>query len=108
MTKKEFDAAIRAALPEEERDNLGYQENGGNPYPDYYGYNTFDEFRKKMMNDYPEAYKAYDKSKREMGIVGVRSAIPPKMASIASSSRFFWAASRLENLLKSIELNFLR
>lgn len=72
-----------AVLPNEDRE---YPEH---VYKEYYSKRTFSEFCEEMKDKYKDIYVAYAKGKGSE-LVGA----PPKMASVASSSRFCYLALR--------------
>lgn len=100
--KEKFDAAIKNNLP---NDLLTYVINEGevseHKYPNYYNQSAFDNFVDEMDKKY---HKDFDKFKGKKnasynaggkgGELDVQNNRPPKMASVASSSRFCYLALR--------------
>lgn len=82
MNKKEFDAIIKKNLIADGLDEFGYEING-KIYENYYSKAVFERFKKE--NNLPD-YAGNE--------VEERSGKPPKMASVASSSRFCYLALR--------------
>lgn len=107
LSKKEFDAIIKenllkAGVAEE---SLGYRTDNDRIYPEYYAKSEFDKFVDEMKANYPEHYKKYygdENSNENKGGMGGEliekrgrwGMMPPKMASVASSSRFCYLALR--------------
>lgn len=99
FTKEKFDAIIKSNLtdcmPRVSKDNFGYEINE-RKYDNYYTFNSFEAFKADMKEGYPQHFKKYDDGKggefdKKMGRYGL---MPPKMASVASSSRFCYLALR--------------
>ena len=96
MTKKQFDRIIRENIIAEmekkgEKTSIGYVLNG-NKYDDYYSQEAFKAFLDKMKTDYIGFYDKYTDSPGNETIE--KNDAPPKMASVASSSRFCYLALR--------------
>ncbi|WP_044973449.1 hypothetical protein [Ruminococcus sp. HUN007] len=89
MSKKEFDHIIKDLIGNDKL--FGYKAKSEKPYPMYYSKDVFDQFVKDMIKNYPDAHKKYNE-----GAEGELKAkrYPPKMASVASSSRFCYLALR--------------
>ena len=91
MDKSVFDEILR----ENVKDALGLDLFGylcGNLYPNHYNNCSFANFTLQMMNNYPKHYEKYNLGKgSELKPQGTK---PPKMASVASSSRFCYLALR--------------
>lgn len=89
MSKKEFDHIIKDLIGNDKL--FGYKAKSEKPYPMYYSKDVFDQFVKDMKKNYPDAHKKYNE-----GAGGELKAkrYPPKMASVASSSRFCYLALR--------------
>lgn len=91
LTKTEFDNIIRENI---HKDSLGYElwKN----YDLYYSKEEFEKFKNEMETKYPLAYQSFGAGKggefEEHSKCGKKT--PPKMASIASSSRFCYLALR--------------
>ena len=95
MNKKLFDSIIKQNLTEKYGDkSFGYKLS--KEYELYYSKNEFESFLTDMQCNYPSAFEKYDSGKgselKEQYVCGV--ARPPKMASVASSSRFCYLALR--------------
>ena len=98
MNKTEFDNIIKKNLVEiYGKDKFGYM-IGVKPYSNYYSNEEFQIFKDEMKHTekYCNYFKSYDKGagselKEKKGRYGV---VPPKMASVASSSRFCYLALR--------------
>ena len=102
-----FDAIIKENLihsknSEDKWDSFGYYIND-RTYESYYKKEIFDGFIEEMKIEYPEHYRKYagdEEAKENKGGAGGELAvkkgsygfIPPKMASVASSSRFCYLA----------------
>lgn len=107
ISKKNFDILIKQNLiatgtPEED---FLYVINDDRKYPEYYSANGFSNFVNDMKNNYPEHFRKFSGDKgvtENKGGVGgeliVKNSkyglMPPKMASVASSSRFCYLALR--------------
>ena len=93
MTKGRFDKAIRKNVVEKDgEEKLGYVIEGKEPYTDYYSREEFKVFVDEMESKYNEIFKKYDKCVGKEMIE--KDGVPPKMASVASSSRFCYLALR--------------
>lgn len=94
MKKQEFDSFIRKNLAAEGRIGFGYELS--KIYENYESRSAFSLFLDEMRASYPEAFLAYDSGKgselREQS--GRYGRTPPKMACVASSSRFCYLALR--------------
>ena len=107
LSKKEFDAIIKenlitSGVPEE---YFGYRTDNDRIYNEYYAEAEFEKFVAEMKSNYPEHYKKYygdDNAAENKGGMGGEliskrgrwGMMPPKMASVASSSRFCYLALR--------------
>ena len=107
--KQEFDMKIKELL-NLDNDCFGYNIDGEN-YESYFNKNVWNEFYLEMQNKYPLFFKMYNNGsggelepKKQNGKL-----LPPKMASVASSSRFAYLSFRndaysiIKNLLGDIE-----
>lgn len=98
MTKNDFDNLIRNAYCDHFGTNpFGYSADDTDiDYPNYLSENDFQEFISEMKNRYPQAYQKYAHAKgSELAHTANKGKnIPPKMSSIASSSRFCYLALR--------------
>lgn len=98
MKKERFDSIIRENLAARGADNVfGYVVPGtGRTYDAYYTEAAFQSFQDEMERDYPAAFRQYGEGKgSEMKEhAGPYGDLPPKMASVASSSRFCYLALR--------------
>lgn len=97
MNKTEFDNIIRTNLSViDGEDAFGYVTSGKKTYFNYYCADKFESFCSEMKDHYPEAYEAYRKGKgSELNEHNSKyGKIPPKMASVGSSSRFGYLALR--------------
>jgi len=96
MNKKEFDRIIRNNLVKVYGESaFGYQSaTVTKKYEDYYSKPEFDKFTTEMRINTPEVYKQYFKGKGSELKEHSRGDVmlPPKMASVASSSRFAYLA----------------
>lgn len=94
LTKSSFDALIwQNLLGKYPKLQLGYTVSStGRLYENYYSNTAFNDFIHEMRIDYPLAYQAYAGGKGSELIC--HNGNPPKMASIASSSRFCYLALR--------------
>lgn len=97
LNKDKFDAIIKSNLtdfmPRVSIDNFGYKIEGRN-YENYYTSACFEAFKADMKDGYPQHFVKYDDGKggelvEKKGRYGL---MPPKMASVASSSRFCYLA----------------
>ena len=96
MTKTRFDNIIRENVEKEARERgeevqLGYIING-KPYDDYYSKTAFDAFLYDMEHNYEPLYKRIKECSGSETLEKDNN--PPKMASVASSSRFCYLALR--------------
>lgn len=93
MDKKTFDQTIRNNLVRLiGEDKFGYE--SGKTYENYYSKVEFEKFKTDMKSSYPQAFEAYSEGKgselsEQIKPYGI---VPPKMASVASSSRFCYLA----------------
>ena len=88
--KHRFDMLIRKNLEESGAGPFGYSLNG-KPYLAYYDKESFGNFKDEMKYCFPAHYDHY--------IIGhgselIETSSPPKMASVASSSRFAYLSLR--------------
>ncbi len=90
VKKQDFDLIIK--------ENLGfsYEKYLDKPYDCYFNKSEFEKFKTEMKNSFPEAYKSFDTGKGGEMEETLRNgkALPPKMASVASSSRFAYLSLR--------------
>lgn len=106
LSKKEFDIVIKQNLIESgiSQDCFTFKV-GERQYEEYYAEEEFNKFIEEMKNDYPNHYKKYNGDEEVTDNKGgaggelVKKAsryglMPPKMASVASSSRFCYLALR--------------
>ncbi len=92
MNKSAFDEIIKQNLIDRIGvDLFGYVIND-KVYPSYYNNNVFSSFVYQMMNYYPLHYEKYSAGKGSE--LKPQNSTPPKMASVASSSRFCYIALR--------------
>lgn len=99
MNKTKFDEIIKGNLLKSiGEDVFGYvvSESGKEPYTNYYDNENFQFFIDEMKSSYENIYNSYNDGKgselyEKNGRYGK---IPPKMASVASSSRFCYLALR--------------
>ena len=107
LSKKEFDAIIKENLLNSgvSEESFGYKTDKDRIYHEYYVESEFNKFVCEMKSGYPEHYKKYygdenaSENKGGMGgeLIPKRGRwgmMPPKMASVASSSRFCYLALR--------------
>lgn len=107
LSKKEFDAIIKENLLKSgvAEECFGYRTDNDRTYPEYYAKPEFDKFVDEMKAYYPEHYKKYygdenaneNKGGKGGELIPKRGRwgmMPPKMASVASSSRFCYLALR--------------
>lgn len=96
MNKTNFDNIILNNLViAEGADAFGYHiSEADTSYPVYYNKNAFDTFINQMKQGYPDAYTAYYNGKGSELLPAANGKNPPKMASVASSSRFCYLALR--------------
>ena len=98
--KKDFDEIIKQNIKEYiGRDVFGYRmtETKTKVYGNYYSNDEFDAFVAEMKSPpYQEIYRAYNDGKGSELVTknGRYGKMPPKMASVASSSRFCYLALR--------------
>ena len=94
FSKKTFDAVIRENLEAVIGFNaFGYVTEHRSIYPNYYTADAFAKFKEEMFRKRPDAYTAYnDGAGQELGNKKDCGQTPPKMASVASSSRFCYLA----------------
>ena len=90
MRKKEFDLILKENM------NLSNDKFCDPPYDCYFSKEEFESFKVEMNNSFPDAYKSYDSGKGGETKEYMRNGkvLPPKMASVASSSRFAYLALR--------------
>ena len=67
---------------------FGYIAANNGVYDTYYTNNEFQNFITEMKINYPVHYSAYAQGKGSELLPGSKNGTPPKMASVASSSRF--------------------
>lgn len=99
MNKTKYDEIIKGNLLKSMgKDVFGYvvSESGKEPYTNYYDNETFQLFIDEMESSYANIYNSYKEGKgselyEKNGRYGKT---PPKMASVASSSRFCYLALR--------------
>lgn len=97
MNKTEFDSEIKTNLIQlNSKLSFGYDIPGGKTYLNYYSRESFNAFCEEMKKEYKEAYNAYyegagSELKERNSKYGL---MPPKMASVGSSSRFCYLALR--------------
>lgn len=92
MNKKTFDSIIKDnVLKRCSNAEFGYGPTG--KYPNYYSKKAFDKFKTEMQEPkYHDYFVSYNEGRgKELAIRGDK---PPKMASVASSSRFCYLALR--------------
>lgn len=98
MNKKEFDQIIKENLSAKiSKDDFGYSIRGNSRvYDTYYENKVFDKFLEEMQSSYASAYETYSRGKGSelTEHTGRYGKVPPKMASVASSSRFCYLALR--------------
>ena len=88
--KSWFDNLILQNLMEKGAGPFDYK-MGEHNNPVYYSREAFDAFKSEMQSRYPQAYNQYGSGK---GSEMTETSTPPKMASVASSSRFAYLALR--------------
>lgn len=96
MNKKRFDELLKEnVINSSGTDFFGYDINGRS-YPIYYNNCGFDNFVNQMKDCYPSCYEKYSQGAGNELISkkGRYGFVPPKMASVASSSRFCYLALR--------------
>ena len=98
MNKNEFDQIIKENLEVTKGEKaFGYMvfENP-KVYNVYYSKREFEVFKEEMKSLYPDAYQAFfdGKGSELKEHIGRYGFMPPKMASVASSSRFCYLALR--------------
>lgn len=107
LSKQEFDEIIKnnlimSGMPKEK---FGYDKDVPRTYQEYYTHDVFEDFVKKMKTKYPKHYDKFrgiKDAKEDKGGQGGElipkkgrwGTMPPKMASVASSSRFCYLALR--------------
>ena len=110
MNKQQFDNIIRENLEAHcGKNDFGYEITKNGPtYSNYYRNDVFEKFKKEMQQpQYLHFFKSYcdgsgSELKERKGRYGI---MPPKMASVASSSRFCYLALRkLNESLGGIEV----
>ena len=100
IKKAEFDELIKQNIKDAVGcDVFGYKlpETKAEPYGNYYSNDAFASFIDEMKSPaYQEIYRAYSEGKGSELVVknGKYGKMPPKMASVASSSRFCYLALR--------------
>lgn len=94
MKKSKFDEIIAENIMDAKKaSKLVYKISEENTYDNYYNKEAFDSFVQDMKNNYPMAFKAYGEGKGSE-LEARDGKYPPKMASVASSSRFCYLALR--------------
>lgn len=119
--KDRFDAAIRSNISDELLTyEISPEGESGYRYPNYYNESAFADFVKEMKEVYPDHYVKFKGKKNSSvnaggkgGELNAQNNRPPKMASVASSSRFCYLALRdgiytdiLGKAFKSCEVEF--
>ena len=98
MKKSDFDKLLRQNIIDVTgKNDFGYFiTDKVEPYHNYYNNKVFQTFLNEMKSSYPAAYRSYDTGKgSELECKNGRYGLtPPKMASVASSSRFCYLALR--------------
>ena len=96
MNKTYFDNIIlNNLITETGAESFGYYiSETDTSYPVYYNENTFSNFIEEIKSEYPDAYTAYRSGKGSEMLPAANGKNPPKMASVASSSRFCYLALR--------------
>jgi hypothetical protein len=96
MKKTEFDSVIKNNVMEKEGEAAVIYVTASKAYDNYYSKEFFDKFQKEMSEKYSEYYKFYaDGAGGELKEKQLKGTwIPPKMASVASSSRLCYCALR--------------
>lgn len=96
MNKTHFDNIIlKNLITAKGTDNFGYYISATDTsFPVYYSENAFSDFIEQMNKGFPDAYTAYRKGKGSELLPAANGKNPPKMASVASSSRFCYLALR--------------
>ena len=96
MKKSDFDKVIKDNLVNSgvSKNSFTYEIMEKREYPEYYDNEVFNTFVKEMKDNYPEHYRKYREGKgSELIEKNCRyGKMPPKMASVASSSRFCYLA----------------
>jgi len=93
MNQKKFDQIIlKNLIAVKGVDKFGYKNVNGFVYDDYYTNEEFDKYIEDMKIYNVEHYKSYAKGKGNETIPTDNGVKPPKMASVASSSRFAYLA----------------
>ena len=90
VKKQDFDLTIKENL------GLSSEKYLDKPYDYYFNKPEFEKFKAEMKKSFPEAYKSFDFGKGGEMEETLRNdkVLPPKMASVASSSRFAYLALR--------------
>lgn len=96
MKKEAFDKLLRDWQSKSSDKKFGYVTKDAVEYANYYSNDEFERLIKKMKEHYPKHFKKYWEGKgSEMKPYKVKGVeYPPKMASVASSSRFCYMALR--------------
>lgn len=98
LKKEEFGHIMKTnIMAKTQRDDFGYKvSETGKTYDAYYTEETFRAFINEMETSYPSAFHKYDEGKGSelKEHTGRYGRLPPKMASVASSSRFCYLALR--------------
>ncbi|MBQ8417781.1 MAG: hypothetical protein IJX10_04025 [Phascolarctobacterium sp.] len=95
MNSKKFDKIIlRNLISVKGADKFGYKNVNDFKYEDYYTKDEFDKFIEDMKNYNIEHHKSYAEGKGNETVSTDDGVKPPKMASVASSSRFAYLALR--------------
>jgi hypothetical protein len=84
------------------REAFGYKAESGDVYPEYFIKEVFQSFLREMKESYPSAYADYGGGKggefkersSRADKEGRKKRVPPKMASVGSSSRFVYLTFR--------------
>lgn len=96
MKKEAFDKLLRDLQSKNEDVKFGYVTKDTVEYDNYYSNDEFKNFTDEMKEHYPKHFKKYWEGKgsemKSYEVKGVQH--PPKMASVASSSRFCYKALR--------------
>lgn len=94
MNKQKFDDFIKENIADKSGNSIfGYLNCDGRSYLNYYRKDVFNTFIKEMKSKYTKAYNSYNTGKGGE-LVRKDRKYPPKMASVASSSRFCYLALR--------------
>lgn len=95
MNQKNFDQTIlRNLIAVKGADKFGYQNVNGVEYDDYYNNDEFQKFLDDMQAHNVAHHKSYADGKGSEIVPTDNGVKPPKMASVASSSRFAYLALR--------------